>query len=322
MTRLLNQQQPEQNPPTISAVDFKHQSISNLVPETKKVGTKFKPTIMTIIPTPYKSVGIEMASGWVGGAVGIAITHPLDSIRVMKQYQTRISKNNLSYFEIFKRVRDTHGFAGFWRGVIPPSVFRGLGLAANRAGYSLGMQFFKEETVKGTWRMWVIGSFAGICGGVIDMPIYLLKCRAQVKVGWTRESFSLYALMLKKIWMYEGISAFTNGLIPQLLFTGTTYAAFYAIYDYIISSGYPVLVAGMIAGTVSWPLGIPFDSLRVRMQCQPYNVPLRTVVKDMWRQPIQLWFTGLGATMLRAAPRWGVTMLAIESCNKVFKDNF
>jgi len=266
------------------------------------------------ISNPRKGLLIDMTSGWVGGAVGIALTHPLDSVRVTKQYQARMSKNNLNYFQIFKQIRYTHGFAGFYRGVLPPTILRGVGMAANRTGYNIGLQLFKGEQVKGTWRMWVVGSIAGIFTGVVDMPVQLLKCRAQVKVGLTKETLSLYVNMIQRIWRYEGIKAFTNGLLPQLMYTGISYAMFYAIYDYMTATGFNVFTAGMVAGTVSWPPVLPLDSLRVRMQCQPYNVRFSTVAGEMWKQPVRRWFTGLGATTLRAAPRWGMTMLAIENC--------
>jgi len=268
----------------------------------------------------YQNIVIGFVSGWAGGAVGILVTHPLDSIRVVKQYQARVCRNNVRYHEIIRHIRYVHGVSGFFRGVIPPTVLRGLAVSANRAGYNLGLQLFKDEKVHGTWRIWVVGSLAGFCSGVVDMPVQLLKCRAQVRLGLTKETFGLYINMAKRIWKYEGFRAFTNGLIPQLLYNGTSFALFYAIYDYIISQGFSAFVAGMTAGVVSWPPVLPLDSLRVRMQCQPVTVGLSTVVGQMWRQPVRLWFTGLGVTVLRAAPRWGITMLAVENCNKILKE--
>jgi len=256
-------------------------------------------------------------SGWVGGAVGIMATHPLDSIRVTKQYQARICKNNVRYHEIIRHIRYMHGVSGFWRGVIPPTVLRGLGISANRAGYNLGMQLFKGEKVQGTWRIWVVGGIAGVCTGFVDMPVQLLKCRAQLRMGVRKETFAMYFDMAKRIWRYEGFRAFTNGLTPQLLYNGISFALFYAIYDYTILEGFSPFVAGMTAGVFSWPPVLPLDSLRVRMQGQPVNLGLSTVAGQMWRQPVRIWFTGMGITMLRAAPRWGITMLAIENCNKI-----
>jgi len=302
---------------SISLQDAGQMIIVNGSPATSKaVARKIKG-----INPRYRSLIMDFVSGWVGGSIGIAATHPLDSIRVVKQYQARIAKNNMSYWEIILQIKNTYGLAGFYRGVIPPTVLRGFGLAANRGGYNLASSYFKGEKIQGTWRIWVVGGFAGGCAGVVDMPIQLLKCRAQVKKGLMKESFSLYAQMIKRIWNYEGILAFTNGLIPQLLYTIPSYAFFYAMYDCMVSYDIPVFVAGMVAGTVSWPASVPFDCLRVRMQCQPYNVSFRAVVKDMWRQPVRQWFSGCGATTLRAAPRWGVTMLVIENSNKFLKTN-
>jgi len=265
---------------------------------------------------PHRDIFIEFISGWFGGACGIALTHPIDCVRVTKQYHARITKNNQSYYQIIKNIYASHGLAGFRRGIIPPTILRGAGLAANRAGYNIGEQIFEGKQIKGSWRMWVVGSIAGVFTGVVDMPIHLMKCRAQLKLGLTTETFQLYAVMLKRIWKYEGIRAFMNGLIPQLLYTSISYAMFYAMYDYLLSNGFSIFVSGMVAGTLSWPPVLPFDSLRVRMQCQPYNVSLIKVAGDMWRQPMRLWFTGNGATMIRAAPRWGITMFAIENCNR------
>jgi len=314
MTSLGLQQLPK-NSAIISIQDGGQRSIENIEAVTPQ------PIARQIIKIdPYKSLAIEVASGWVGGAVGIATTHPLDCIRVVKQYQASISKNNLSYYTLLNQIRDTHGFAGFYRGVIPSTVLRGAALAANRGGYNTAMQFFEGKKVSGTWRIWVVGGFAGFWSGVMDMPIQLLKCRAQVKTGLAKESLNRYFVMLRRIWVYEGLRAFTNGLIPQLICSIFSYAVFYATYDHMVSSGLPVFISGMVAGTLSWPPFLPFDSLRVRMQCQPYNVPFRAVLGEMWRQPVGRWFIGLGATMLRAAPRWGVTMVTIENCNKILKD--
>jgi len=317
MSRPLRISQSSNSSVAISLQDAGERSIRNVRPaKCKAVARKIAPI------NHHKRLAIEIASGWVGGAIGIAATHPLDSIRVVKQYQARILKNNLSYYEIFTQIKNTHGFGGFYRGVIPPTVLRGFGLAANRAGYNVSMNWFEGKKVNGTWRIWVVGGVAGMCTGVVDMPVHLLKCRAQVKVGLSKESFSLYGAMLRNIWKYEGVLAFTNGLIPQLLFAVSSYAMFYAIYDQMVICDFPVFVAGMVAGTVSWPLVVPFDCLRVRMQCQPYHVGFKTVLKEMLRQPIGKWFTGLGATTLRAAPRWGVTMVAIENCNNILRESF
>jgi len=265
----------------------------------------------------YGSILRGFISGWIGGAVGIMATHPLDSIRVIKQYQARVIKNDVKYHEIIRHIRYVHGFSGFYRGVIPPTILRGLGVSANRAGYNLGMQLFKGEEVKGTWRMWVVGSIAGTCTGIVDLPVHLLKCRAQVRVGLTKETFGLYINMAKRIWKYEGFRAFTNGLTPQLLYTGISYALFYAIYDKILLWGFSPCVGGMIAAVLSWPPVLPLDSMRVRMQCQPITVGFSEILGQMWRQPVRLWFSGLGVTVIRAVPRWGITMHIIENCNKI-----
>jgi len=264
----------------------------------------------------------EFVSGWVGGACGVATTHPIDSVKTSKQYYARITKKDLNYFEIIKHTYSKHGTAGFYRGIIPPTVLRGFGVAANRTGYNVGLMLFEGEQIEGTWRTAVVGAIAGLFTGVTDMPVYLLKCRSQVKMGLSQETFRHYAEMTRRIWKYEGIRAFTNGLIPQLFFTCISFSLFYAIYDNMIANGFSVIIAGMAAGTFSWPPCVPFDSLRVRMQCQPYNVPLSVVAGEMWRQPIRLWFAGNGASMLRAAPRWGITMLAIEKCNEALKQRF
>lgn len=274
-------------------------------------------------PTYKKNLAIETASGWIGGAAGIALTHPLDCIRVSKQYQSRISTMNTSYYQILKQIKRTHGLPGFYRGLLPPTVLRGFGLASNRFGYNLGMRIFdKGVDVKGTWRMYVVGGIAGLCSGIVDQPIQLLKCRAQVKTGLTKETFSLYILMLRRMWKFEGINAFVNGGVPNIAGSVISFGLFYCVYDQLQLLGCSPFVSGVISGTLSWPVILPLDSLRVRMQCQPYYVRLNIVAAEMWRQPVRQWFCGMGATMLRAAPRWGVTMTVIEECNKVMKGEF
>merc|ERR1712003_527660 len=88
------------------------------------------------------------------------------------------------------------------------------------------------------------------------------------------------------------------------------------MYDAMREKQCNPILAGSISAVCSWPAGLPFDTLRVRIQCcENPRTTLGTVTMQMLRQPIKKWFIGFTATCVRAAPRYGICMFAIEKSN-------
>jgi len=266
-----------------------------------------------VIFTKDKKLKYEFASGWVGGSLGILLTHPIDTVRVRMQYASQSPHSNITYKQVIKNIQRTIGIRGIFRGVIPPMTLRGFSMALNRAGYNFGSSIETKNDINKYYRTALIGSFSGFCQAIGDSPLYILKCRAQTTgKKHMNESFSTYFKMCKEITYREGIRGWSNGFIPCTLCCMSSYSIFYPLYEYFLTQDIHPGLAGAISATICWPIALPFDTLRVRMQCQSYHVPLTKAVKQMWRQPISKWYIGMSATLFRAFPRYGICMATIE----------
>eukprot|EP01084_Bolivina_argentea_P021478 39909_1 len=114
----------------------------------------------------------------------------------------------------------------------------------------------------------------------------------------------------------EGFKGWTLGIIPGITFAMITYPIFYVVYDKLRSNyGCNPMIAGSTAAVLSWPIGLPFDTMRVRLQCNTERLSVKQVAYAMYKQPIKLWFVGLNATVIRAAPRYAICMWSIEQSN-------
>ena len=58
----------------------------------------------------------EFSGGWLGGAMGILITHPIDTVRVRLQYAATNGRPNVTYSSVIRNIRNTIGLQGLFRG--------------------------------------------------------------------------------------------------------------------------------------------------------------------------------------------------------------
>ena len=179
----------------------------------------------------------------------------------------------------------------------------------------------KDKTPPKGWRLLGISAFAGLCQTFGDLPLYNIKCRAQtIKDPRFNESFRGYYRMSKEITIKEGIRGWTNGFVPSAICCMLSYPVLYGVYDKLRENQFSPMIAGGIAGACSWPIGLPFDTMRVKMQTDKRFIPFTKAAHNLFRQPVKNWFKGLGATVIRAAPRYAICMYTIENSNKFFKN--
>jgi len=261
---------------------------------------------------------IESVSGYAGGAAGIVATHPLDTIRIQTQVLAAHSHAEVSYSSICKNIFNEYGVLGFYRGVLPPVVLRGFTMGINRWAYDLANNYYTGTNEY--WRSWWLGFFSGAVTHTAENPIHLLKSRAQTGVsGEMKETLSAYVRLGGSCIREEGIQSLTVGLAPCVLLGAFSYGLFYVAYDEMMRQKYPTVVCGMVSAILSWPLFYPLEVIRTRLQTTP--------MKSRWSQefwtfgrkahillsrPFVEWFPGLGITLVRAVPRWGIVMQVHE----------
>jgi len=256
--------------------------------------------------SPYR----EVLGGFFGGAAGIFITHPLDTIRVRAQVAK--GSSNPSFIGIAKNIFKCRGLLGFYAGVVPPVFFRGFGFSANRWGYAFAKEYSDNSCILGA----VAGWFNVLC----DTPVYCLKNRVQCSDGKFKESIPEYLRMGRHILKTEGITGLYAGHVPMMILGCGSYACFYAVYDPMLAAGYSAPICGIAAVVACWPPFYPFDVLRTRAQVVTRQTArskqffkFRYFCAEMWAQPVARWFPGMSVTLVRAVPRYGCAMGICEA---------
>jgi len=268
---------------------------------------------------------VEPIAGYLGGACGIFVTHPLDTVRIRAQvFASHATKRHLSYSDIARDIFKNHGSLGFYRGVLPPVVLRGLTMGINRWAYAFADRnsSFSNPWVRSIW----VGGFSGGALGFFETPIHLLKNRAQTMQNKAQFSESIlgYARLGYSMVTKEGMRSLGCGMSASIYFGVGSYSLFYVIYDQMLASGWNSFVCGMVSAFFSWPVFYPFDVVRTRQQAQPMKTEwsrkfftFRRSCHGVFSNSFPRWFPGLQLTLVRAVPRWGVVM-SVHEHSKIF----
>jgi len=264
---------------------------------------------------------VEPVAGYIGGACGIAFTHPLDTVRIRAQvFAQHATKKHLTYKDIARDILRSHGSLGFFRGVIPPVILRGLTMGINRWAYSFADRncFAKDPYI----RSLLVGGFSGGVLGFFETPIHLLKNRAQTMGNKVQFSESLlgYMRLGHRMVVEEGIRALGCGMSASIWFGVGSYSLFYVFYDGMMAAGFHSFFCGMTAAFFSWPVFYPFDVIRTRQQAKSMKTrwsrqffTFSRTCRELSHGRFPSWFPGLQLTLVRAVPRWGVVMSVHES---------
>jgi len=245
----------------------------------------------------------ESISGWIGGSCGIFATHPLDTIRIRQQ----VAGANCNYINVVREIVRYKGLLGFYGGIIPPVFFRGFAFSMNRSVYAITQEL--------TNKPYLLGFSAGLCMSLFEIPIHLLKSRTQVINKKFRETIPNYLRMALHVCKIEGWKGLFAGSVPHTILSSCSYAVFYVSYEWMFEKQYNPVISGCCSCWISWPLFYPLDVIRTRMQVVPkltkWNQKYFTFsffCNEMTKQSFKHWFPGLGMTIIRAGPRFGVCM--------------
>jgi solute carrier family 25 carnitine/acylcarnitine transporter 20/29 len=119
----------------------------------------------------------DFLCGWIGGASGVAFSHPLDTIRVQCQVDAKTS--------ISQSIRTTfarEGLTGFAKGIMSPMVSIGLWKSSIFGVHAHVIRYFQKGDTKlklSLWQQAFASSIGGFAGAFINCPIETAKCNAQ-----------------------------------------------------------------------------------------------------------------------------------------------
>lgn len=222
----------------------------------------------------------DFAAGWVGGSLGVLCGHPLDTVKVRQQAL------HVSPLRCLQLTLRHEGPRALFKGLAFPLVSAG-GVNAVFFGAYYNCLRWLDGGGGGTGRapLWQVGA-AGAVGGVVQLsvavPVEVVKIQLQTRTGaaaaWTRHyqtSARGPLSCLAELRRRAGVAAWYQGLRAQLYRDVPASAAYFVIYEAacrysrrseLLPEPATVLLAGGMAGLLSWTLILPFDVVKSRLQ--------------------------------------------------------
>lgn len=279
--------------------------------------------------------GKEFVAGGFGGIAGLVAGYPLDSIRVRQQ-----NSKSGSAFNVFRHVVTKEGPLSLYRGMAAPLASVTFQNAVVFQTYAMLSRTFDREipandppSYKGVA---LGGTAAGAIQSLIISPVELMKIQLQLQ-SKNNQATSLKGPIdvTKRIFRQEGLRGIFRGLTITVLRDAHSHGIYFWVYEYTKEELQPgcrkngqesyqtMLLAGGLAGALSWISCYPLDVVKTRLQAQSSetkSAKYRGIV-DCFRQSVRkeghsvLW-RGVGTTVSRAFLVNGAIFTAYETALK------
>ncbi|KAL1924200.1 uncharacterized protein VTP21DRAFT_7235 [Calcarisporiella thermophila] len=222
----------------------------------------------------------DFVAGYISGAAGLLVGSPLDTIKV--RMQAGFSQNHSRHLSLNHMIR-TEGIMSLFKGIITPVI--GLGglnalLFASYGGILRHISANQDEPTLN--QIFWAGFGAGVTCFLVSCPTELVKCRAQVKIGGdTAIATEGTWEVIRDIVQKSGIRGFYRGGLVTILRDAPGYGGYFWSYEWmkryleIPAEGATehtgkLLLAGGVAGMISWACIYPLDVIKSRIQAQAH----------------------------------------------------
>ncbi|KAK7790573.1 hypothetical protein R5R35_002027 [Gryllus longicercus] len=273
-------------------------------------------------------MALDFVAGCVGGCAGVLVGHPFDTIKVHLQTQDALRPMYRGTFHCMQTIVQKESVRGLYRGMTSPLC--GVALI-NAVVFGVYGNVQRRLSDPDALRSHLYaGAAAGVAQSFICSPIELAKTRIQVQTsrGAAGGEVARGPLQcLVRVARVEGARGVWRGLGATAARDASGVAVYFVTYEWLARAMAPggdqplstgrVLLAGGLAGTVSWISSFPVDVVKSRLQVDGMDGPRRySGFWDCWRQSVRaegLSFLGRGltSTVLRAFPMNAATFAVV-----------
>lgn len=250
----------------------------------------------------------ELLCGGVGGALAVACTHPLDTIK------TRMQAGLPSQLGPILRAE---GVAGLYRGFAVPIFSQPLYIGGCFAGVALGRQLYDSLLAPkfggggadggSAPRFLLAGALGGVACATAVTPGERLKVlmQAQTGRGASQGALALTSGLLKRGGLpalFTGLPATITREIPGTIIWFGMYEAVSQHLERVLHIPRPiaVVVGGIAAGTSFWLCTLPIDRIKTMQQASATGVSPWLLAQRVWRtEGVRGFYMGLGPTLVR-----------------------
>lgn len=267
----------------------------------------------------------------ITGVAGLLVGHPFDTVKVHMQTQNFHNPKYTSTFDCIKKLVRSDSIGGLYRGISSPLVGVGFinaivfGVYGNIQRYSSDPNSIKMH--------FFAGSAAGLVQSLICSPMELAKTRLQLQNSNSCGQFYNGPIdCLRYVAKTDGVRGIFKGLGITALRDVPGFSSYFVSYELMMrlkenAGVFYTLMAGGLAGVVSWVIVIPIDVIKSRLQADGMNHGVKKYhgIGDCWRKSFNQegWSfltRGLGSTLIRAFPMNAVCFLVVSTILKNFGD--
>ncbi|CAL8273232.1 unnamed protein product [Merluccius merluccius] len=264
-------------------------------------------------------MALDFAAGCFGGAAGVLVGHPFDTVKVRLQVQNVDKPLYRGTYHCFQSIVRQESMSGLYKGIGSPMMGLTFINAIVFGVQGNAMRMLGRDTPA---HQFLAGASAGIIQCVICCPMELAKTRMQLQgTGEKKPARKMYKNSLDclvRIYRKEGIRGINRGMVTTVMRETPGFGVYFLTYDmltrhlgcepwdpYMIPK---LLFAGGMSGIASWLSTYPVDVIKSRLQADGVGgVNRYSGIADCVRQSLKkegwrVFTRGLTSTLLRAFP--------------------
>ncbi|KAG8564004.1 hypothetical protein GDO81_016282 [Engystomops pustulosus] len=280
---------------------------------------------------------IEFVAGWISGALGIIIGHPVDTVKVRLQTQAGYRGIVDCIVKTYKKETILGFFKGMSFPVISVAASNSLmfGIYSNALLYIYGTESKDWKNPSHHLHVFLAGSISGFVQVYFTAPVDLIKVRLQnqtesfkrqAKPGNLQARYHGPVHCAVSIFKAEGIAGLYRGSSALVLRDMPTLGLYFLTYEVLCKwmtndgetpDSWTMLFAGGCAGTVGWATANPMDVIKSRLQMDgmqgvQYRGIFHCISESIRQEGFRVLCKGLTANSVRAFPVNAVTFLSYE----------
>ncbi|XP_063039522.1 solute carrier family 25 member 47-B [Engraulis encrasicolus] len=267
---------------------------------------------------------VDFIGGSVGGACGIAVGYPLDTVKVRLQTQRR-------YTGVWHCILSTgkeEGIRGFYKGMSMPVTTVSVSSSVVFGVYRNALKGFRQlrhaapEAPPAKLEIFLSGMSGGVAQVSVMAPADIVKVRLQcqrekiteqqVKPKYRGPIHCLFTIARE-----EGVLGLYKGAGALALRDGPSFATYFLTYNTLCDWLTPdkqnkpewkvILFAGGVSGMCGWCFGTPMDVIKARLQMdglgkRRYRGFFHCILDSVRTEGPRVLFRGLSLNCIRAFP--------------------
>ncbi|KAF7309474.1 hypothetical protein MIND_00318200 [Mycena indigotica] len=287
---------------------------------------------------------IDFLAGTVAGTAGLIAGFPFDTVKVRLQTPELSGHYSGSTLRAIATIVNEERVLGLYKGIASPLLTVALMNGLVFASYNLFLRLQCPASAESATlaQITLAGVGSGIVSAVVTTPTELIKIRQQQCVGHTTARGIAVGIVKS-----AGLPGLYRGLTATAL-RDCGYGAYFVSYEAtcrLLSTpgetrqGWPVLVAGGVAGIAGWLATFPLDVVKTRIQgtglviepalapllgttvaqnlntmnTNPYQNTWSAIVNSYRNEGLAVFYRGLAPTLIRAVPVNMVTFAVFEA---------